>query len=289
VVLSPPGGIKWVAAGDIKGDGKLDLVGPSGNNELSVLMNNTPGNDASANAVSAANYTPLVAPGSIATVFGSGLASTTAPANAPPWPTSLANTSVQVEDANGMAREAQLLYVSPTQINFVLPPATAPGAVFNVYISGAPPPAGARSTMVQPLAPAFFTLNGAGQGPPAAWAVRVQADGSETPVPVAQCSATGPCTLIPIDVTSGNVYLSVYGTGFLQAKAANCVFPTANQPGIGQVSVTYSGPQPAVAGLDQLNLRLPGNMPSGTVAIQCRFGLSPSDIAVSVTFNIAIQ
>jgi uncharacterized protein (TIGR03437 family) len=143
--------------------------------------------------------------------------------------------------------------------------------------------------MVQPLAPAFFTLNGTGQGPPAAWAVRVQVDGSQTPVPVAQCSATGACTLIPIDVTSGNVYLSLYGTGFLQAKAANCVFPTANQPGIGQVPVTYSGPQPAVAGLDQLNLRLPGNMPSGTAAIQCRFGLSPSDIGVSVTFNIAIQ
>ena len=148
----------WVAAGDINGDGKLDLVGPSVNNELSVLMNNTPGRDASANAVSAANYTPLVAPGSIASVFGSGLASTIAQANGPPWPTSLANTSVQVEDANGMAREAQLLYVSPTQINFVLPPATAPGfAVFNVYVSGTPSPfpPGARSTMVQPLVPAL--------------------------------------------------------------------------------------------------------------------------------------
>jgi uncharacterized protein (TIGR03437 family) len=193
-----------------------------------------------------------------------------------------------------MAREAQLLYVSPTQINFVLPPATAPGfAVFNVYVSGTPSPfpPGARSTMVQPLVPALFTLNGTGQGPPAASAVRVQADGSQTPVPVAQCSATG-CTLIPIDVTSGNVYLSLYGTGFLQAKGANCAFPTSNQPGIGPIGllpVTYLGPQPAVAGLDQLNLRLPGNMPSGTVAIQCIFGLSPSELYVYVTFNIAIQ
>jgi uncharacterized protein (TIGR03437 family) len=187
-----------------------------------------------------------------------------------------------------MAREAQLLYVSPTQINFVIPPATAPGfAVFNVYVSGAPSPLppGARSTMVQRLAPAFFTLNGTGQGPPAASAVRVQADGSQTPVPFAQCSATDTCTLIPIDVTSGNVYLSLYGTGFLQATVANCFFP--NQPGL--VPVTYLGPQPTIAGLDQLNLRLPGNMPSGTVAIQCIFGLSPSELYVYVTFNIAIQ
>ena len=139
---------------------------------------------------------------------------------------------------------------------------------------------------MQPLVPALFTLNGTGQGPPAASAVRVQADGSQTPVPVAQCSAMG-CTLIPIDVTSGNVYLSLYGTGFLQAKGANCFFSPGsafNAFNSYQVPVTYLGPQPTIAGLDQLNLRLPGNMPSGTVAIQCIFS-TPQQY----NFNIAIQ
>jgi uncharacterized protein (TIGR03437 family) len=169
------GGISWVAAGDFKGDGKPGLVGPAGDGlQLSILINETPGSDASANAVSAADYSPSVAPGSIASLFGSGLASGAGQATGPPWPASLANTSVRVLDAKGVERLAGLLYVSPTQINFVIPPEAAYGfAIFNV--AGAQTlPDGARSTIVQQLTPAFFTLSGTGQGPPAATAVRVE-------------------------------------------------------------------------------------------------------------------
>ena len=128
------GGISWVAAGDFKGDGKPGLVGPAGDGlQLSILINETPGSDASANAVSAADYSPSVAPGSIASLFGSGLASGAGQATGPPWPASLANTSVRVLDAKGVERLAGLLYVSPTQINFVIPPEAAYGfAIFNV-------------------------------------------------------------------------------------------------------------------------------------------------------------
>ena len=287
------GGISWVAAGDFKGDGKPGLVGPAGDGlQLSILINETPGSDASANAVSAADYSPSVAPGSIASLFGSGLASGAGQATGPPWPASLANTSVRVLDAKGVERLAGLLYVSPTQINFVIPPEAAYGfAIFNV--AGAQTlPDGARSTIVQQLTPAFFTPSGTGQGPPAATAVRVQADGSQTPVPVAQCSAAGACTLIPIDVSSGNVYLSLYGTGFRQAQDANCGSSVSN----GNPVVTYVGSQPTTPGLDQLNLRLPGGLPSGTVTIQCQFmflpfptPMVPTIYYASASFSIAVQ
>jgi uncharacterized protein (TIGR03437 family) len=292
-----------VAAGDFKGDGKPGLVGPATNErQLSILINETPGSDASANALSAADFSFFVAPGSIASLFGSGLASGTGQATGPPLPTSLANTSVRVLDANGVERLAGLLYVSPTQINFVIPPETAPygPAIFNV----AGPqtlPDGARSTIVQHLAPAFFTLSGAGQGPPAATAVRAQADGSQTPVPVAQCSAAGACTLIPIDVSTGNVYLSLYGTGFRGVAPgmpsggtvdAKCGSPVSNSNPV----VTYVGPQPTTLGLDQLNLLLPSGLPSGIVTIECQFTFLPFPTPMvptiyygSASFSIAIQ
>jgi uncharacterized protein (TIGR03437 family) len=194
------------------------------------------------------------------------LATTTAQVNGPPWPTFLASTSVRILDASGVERLAELLYVSPTQINFLIPQGTAYGlAIFNVKGAQALPD-GARPTLVQPVAPALFTLNGTGQGPPAAVGLRVRADGSQAPVSFAQCSATGACILTPIDLKDGKVYLSLYGTGFRQATAAGCYFLPVSGTFNGSAAVDemYVGPQQTFPGLDQLNLLLPGNMPSGT-------------------------
>src|SRR5579871_5691120 len=67
--------------------------------------------------VNSASYVPgNAAPGSLATVFGSGLATTTATSVNFPLPTYLGNATVYVE---GVA--APLLYVSPDQINFQIP------------------------------------------------------------------------------------------------------------------------------------------------------------------------
>src|SRR5712692_5165256 len=57
-----------------------------------------------------------VAPGSIATVFGSNLASITAAAAEVPLPTLLGDARISL---NGVA--APLFFVSPTQINFQAP------------------------------------------------------------------------------------------------------------------------------------------------------------------------
>jgi len=291
VVPQVPGGISWVAMGDFTGDGKADLVGPAGDgSQLSVLVNNTPGSDASANAVSAADYTFEVAPGSIASLFGTALATTTAQVTMLPLPTSLANTMVRVLDANGVERLGELLYVSPTQINFVIPAATASGfAIFNVAGSRSIAD-GTRSTLIAPLAPAFFALDSTGQGPPAATAIRAQADGSQAPVPIAQCSVAGGCVPIPIDLSgAGAVYLSIYGTGFREATAAACDTSsgTVTSGGSPPITVTYVGPQPTATGLDQMNLRLSNTLPSGSIEIRCQFRLSGT--VTSAAFALAIQ
>jgi uncharacterized protein (TIGR03437 family) len=272
-----------LAVADFNGDGKLDLVGTGGNRTaLSVLINSTAGTDSSAAAVSAATHVGPVAPGSIASVFGKGLATTTASATSAPWPTSLGNVRVHVLDQNGVERLAGIVYISPSQINFQVPPDTAVGyAIVNVDNGKTPFIRGARATPVQSSAPGFFTADGTGTGVAAATAVRVQGD-SSTPVPVFQCSASGSCTPVPIDLSlAGTVYLSVYGTGFGNGTDAFCfsVRPAADigMNSVGRdalqqiaIPVIYSGPQREFPGLDQLNVRLPTNL-HGRANITCGF------------------
>jgi len=80
------------------------------------------------NAASYAPITNSVAPGEFISIFGSGLASTTASATSLPLPASAGLGGVQVM-VNG--RYAPLSYVSPTQINLLVPYAT--GLINNEY------------------------------------------------------------------------------------------------------------------------------------------------------------
>jgi hypothetical protein len=60
---------------------------------------------------------PLVAPGSLATLYTSTPARAAALAYSPPWPTSLGGIGLQVRDSSRTVRLAPLLYVSGDQIN----------------------------------------------------------------------------------------------------------------------------------------------------------------------------
>src|SRR5580704_17714722 len=76
--------------------------------------------------VSAASYSSAVAPGSFATILGVGLSTQIAQSQADAngnFPTELGGTTVQV---NGTL--AQLLYVSPAQINLLIPAQVQPGS-----------------------------------------------------------------------------------------------------------------------------------------------------------------
>ena len=89
--------------------------------------------------VNAASYASATSPDALATIFGSSLAATTATAvldAAGNLPTELAATRVEIA---GVA--APLFYVSPTQINLVVPAGIDPGTVDVVVkntASGAP-------------------------------------------------------------------------------------------------------------------------------------------------------
>ncbi len=82
------------------------------------------------NAVTdAASYAPRVAPGELATIFGSNLADSTQSATGFPLPRSMAGATVYVNQS-----PVPLLYVSETQINFQVPSGVAAGTA-SLYVS----------------------------------------------------------------------------------------------------------------------------------------------------------
>src|SRR5262249_36704437 len=114
---------------------------------------------ATVTTISAAAYdsVPFVAPESIVAAFGTNLASTTQIATAQPLPTDLGGTSVEV---NG--RKAGLFFVSPNQINYVIPAATELGTANVVVKNGTATPT-TGTVQVTRVAPAIFTANANGR------------------------------------------------------------------------------------------------------------------------------
>src|SRR5579871_4797241 len=193
-----------------------------------------------------------VAPDSIASFYGSNLPSSTQTASSQPFPSTLAETTLTVQDSAGTQRAAQLIYVSPGQINFVVPDGTAAGR----------PPSLLRTQVVsstgpvQNVAPALYSLDGSGKALAAATAIQVPAANPslQSPVAVFQCSG-GSCVAAPISLgVDTPVYLTLYGTGIRNRSSVTEVQVAING---NSVPVLYAGPQIQTEGLDQVNLTSP--------------------------------
>ncbi len=138
------------------------------------------------NAATLHRDVPL-APASIATVYGAGLASTSA---------GTSGTSVVVRDQFGAEAEAGRLYVSPGQINFVLPGGDALGNAI-LKVMRASQLAGSVPIVLTAVAPGIFTANGKETRPAAAMVVYAAADGSQTMAAAFTCRTAGDCDTAP--------------------------------------------------------------------------------------------
>ena len=268
---------------DLNGDGKPDLVylnkpfpdPPGSTHSLAILLNNSP-NRLPNNVLgySAATGGSLLAPSSIGSIYGKNLAKVTVLASGATLPTQLGGINMRVRDVKDTVRLAPLILVSPAQINFVAPSETSIGPASITIDDGSTPLIeGANATIVNNLAPGFFTVNQNGQGVPAAAAVQILADGTQNPVPVFTCASAGLCNAAPIDLASGvQAYLSLFGTGFGQAVSKDPAHSDKKcQVGGKDATVQFAGPQSIYPGLDQVNLLIPQSLPSGLTSVQCRF------------------
>jgi uncharacterized protein (TIGR03437 family) len=210
-------------------------------------------------AVSAASFTAAgpLAPGVIAAGYGTDLAPgvVIAPA-AGPLPTTLAQTSVVIRDSTGTERPAPLWFVSPSQINFFVPEETALGLATAMVVRDAQIVAGG-AIQIDPVAPGLFTMNANGRGVAAAIAVVARANGSQDWQYVFNSGcAPGACQPVPLNFggEGDQLYLQLYGTGIRGRASLDAVTAA-----IGDMAapVEYAGPVAGMAGLDQINLRVP--------------------------------
>lgn len=196
-------------------------------------------NSAAPATVDSAKYGGLVSPDSIASAFGTKLASQMVAATTTPLPTLLDGTTVYV---NGEA--ARLFFVSEGQINFLIPSGVPAGPASVVIV--AKDGTVSRGTInVSASSPSIFTRTANGQGAPAAVA---STDGQAFNITMANSDGS------PVAIDAGN-FVMIFGTGFRYAS-------TAMTMTIGGDSVTPLGfaAQSQFAGLDQANVQIPMTM-----------------------------
>jgi uncharacterized protein (TIGR03437 family) len=225
---------------------------PSGDADVLLNLKLYPANYNTFTDTNAASFaTGSLANGSMVSAFGTGLAASTASATMLPLPTMLADVTIAVKDSSGATIDAPLFYVSPSQINYAIPAATAAGASTITITSG-----GSVFTATQqivPVAPGVFSDNGLAAG----FSV-VNVNGVQKNTPLVQNGA-----LVPVNVSGGQTYLELFGTGI-----RNHAKPVVAILGSTKVTAAYAGAQGVYVGEDQINIQLPASLQgAGKIAV----------------------
>ncbi|MFN0109468.1 MAG: N-acetylmuramoyl-L-alanine amidase [Blastocatellia bacterium] len=210
--------------------------------------------------VSAASFSgSSLASASIAAAFGDNLASSVQVGSSSPLPVLLAGTSVTVRDSANVEKIARLFFVSPGQINFLMPEGLANGAA-SILVTNGQGQLAAGTVTIAAVAPALFAANSNGRDVPAAVALRIKADGSQIYEPVAVFDqAQNKFVAVPIDLgaETDQVFLVGYGSGL---RGRSSLAAVSLKIGGFSLEVLYAGVTEGFFGLDQINARIPRSL-----------------------------
>jgi uncharacterized protein (TIGR03437 family) len=202
--------------------------------------------------VSASNE--AVAPSSWAKITGAKLAATADTAVTDPLPSDFDGVRVAITDSAAAVHLAPILFVSPSQINFLVPGDCAQGEASVAILNG--DATIARAAMfIDTIAPALFTADGSGAGDALGQALLFRADGTSSFAPLTQ----------PVDMgdASDSALLVLFATGLRNGSSAVAFFNSDRVP------VPFAGDQGTFAGLDQVNIPIPAKYRgAGAVAVR---------------------
>jgi len=225
-------------------------------------------------------HSAIIAPGSLISIFGSGLAGGLSTANSIPISTTLGD--VDSVTINGTA--LPLVFVSDSQINAQVPWSMGPGQA-NVVVNRAGTASAPMAVQVNPFAPALFGLNlGTLQ------AIATNADGSLT------APANGVPGIASHPATAGDTIV-LYATGLGPvsptvtdgANSMDTTRTTTTTPAVliggAQASVSSSVLSPQFVGVYQLNVVVPGGVTGNGVAVQIQIGGANSVDPVTIALQ----
>lgn len=205
--------------------------------------------------VNAASFAPRLAPGAIAALFGTKLAERAQVAATIPLPTDLEGVGVRLIDSHNTIFSAPLFFVSPGQINYLMPDQIALGEA-RIFVIRETELIAQGTLLIANSAPALFTFSSNGKGIPTALTTF---DGENF---ASVTDGKGAWRTVEPSTDQRANFLLLFGTGFRHAKKL--------QVRIGNVELkpVYVGAQGVLAGLDQINLALPPDLPGGLVQLQ---------------------
>ena len=219
--------------------------------------------------VSSASFLPKISPGSLASIAGSNLATSTPPGAATPLPITLAEASVSV---NGQA--APILYASPTLINFQVPWETATGtATVTVKVAGVT--SNSITVPVTATAPGiFYFSSGAAIAQNRDYSLNTPSNPAHAgSFLIAYLTGSGPVNPAVADGAA------TPSTGLVQTTSQ----PTVTIGGV-NAPVLFSGLTPGLIALLQLDVTIPSGLAAGNYRMIVTIG---GQVSNSATVSIA--
>jgi uncharacterized protein (TIGR03437 family) len=203
------------------------------------------------NAASFAPFTAGIAPGELLTLFGTNLASALTVAPSIPFPTTVGDVRVMI---NNVA--APIYYVSPTQVSAIVPYGIT-GGIASVQVVNNGAPSNTVTMFIGATAPGIFTYSQSGVG----YGKILHQDFS----PITSTSPAKPGETIQVFLTGlGAVTPSISDGAAAPSdslvKSTNTIAGDINGT---SATVAFAGLAPGLAGLYQVNVTLPATLTAG--------------------------
>jgi uncharacterized protein (TIGR03437 family) len=223
------------------------------------------------------NADSTVAPDELVSAYGADLATSNMSATSANLPATLAGTTATLVDTANTNYPLALSFVSPHQVNFLVPSTAQPGAAA-LTITSADGTVTTGRVLVAGVDPGLYTANSTGSGAPAAYAVCAGTCAGWPGPPnqdgqyVQNVFAAGGLPQ-PISIgASDTVALVLFGTGLRHVTSTSDVTATINGQNL---PVQYAGAQGQFTGEDQINVQLPNSLAgSGTVTLVLTIAVS---------------
>jgi uncharacterized protein (TIGR03437 family) len=260
-------------------------VGDTGNNRVLHFLK-------AGSVMNAATFQPSVpvGQGALGTLFGSGLAGDKQTVTSAPWPTTIQNRQLVINDEI----PAPMYFVGPGQVNFQMPGKAPLGAGrVAVRVADTGELVAGGGVLIASASPGIFTASQNGSGQAVALNQDNTVNGPNNP-------AKAGSTIVLYGTGQGQVSPALAdGTAAPESPLAQTVaVPTSSgttclnsQPsmcvaigGTGFGGVQYSGLAPGFVGLWQINVTIPAGTPAGNVPVRVIINGTPSN-----TVTVAVR